>query len=202
MEISSLNYKLSDSSNLIQVDRQQKSEVNKILVDQKILNFSMTSTDSDSSTISEKNISTGGSDSIQKITRRVQLTILEDISPYAQIVKSSDFENKEDTFIGKKTGKGSITWLNGVKYVGEFLNNEEDGKGTFFEPNGIICEGFFLDGVFTQEIITLQDNKGKFVGIFVGGTGYGTFFRADGGIYKGDFVSFQFHGRRGIYLGV
>ncbi|MBA3239551.1 MAG: hypothetical protein H0T62_14580 [Parachlamydiaceae bacterium] len=160
-----MHYKLTASSDQIQLKEQPKSEKMNILIDQKVLNYSMSSNDSESSPVShlsEKNIRKVDPDSIPKITRRLQRT---------------------------------ITWPGGAKYVGEFLNNEEVGKGAFFEPNGVIYEGFFLNGVFTEETITLPDNKGKFVGIFVDGTGHGTFFEADGGIYKGDVVGFQFHGK-------
>jgi hypothetical protein len=36
----------------------------------------------------------------------------------------------------KFEGKGVYTWINGKKYIGEFLEGLKDGKGTYIYPDG------------------------------------------------------------------
>ena len=45
-------------------------------------------------------------------------------------------------------GQGTYTWVSGDKFVGEFKNGEKNGKGTFKFADGDVYEGMFKDGQF------------------------------------------------------
>jgi len=46
----------------------------------------------------------------------------------------------------KYAGKGTLTFPNGEKYEGGFINGEASGEGTFIKNNGTKCTGLFQDG--------------------------------------------------------
>ena len=78
---------------------------------------------------------------------------------------------------------GSITFDNGVKYVGEWKNNKEHGLGTYIYPNGNKYIGEFKYGK---------------------GNGLGTFYSRGKTLeenykYVGEFKDDKFHGRGIIY---
>lgn len=74
--------------------------------------------------------------------------------------------------IGSRSGEvQGLKW----KYVGQYMNNKRNGKGTYSLSNGIKWEGEFKDGMLT---------------------GQGTEYYPDGSIkYKGEFVDNKFHGQ-------
>ena len=51
-----------------------------------------------------------------------------------------------DIINGKRTGKGTLTYINGDKYVGDFVDGEFHGKGTVFLKNGKKIKGKWLNG--------------------------------------------------------
>ena len=51
-----------------------------------------------------------------------------------------------DIINGKRTGKGTLTYINGDKYVGDFVDGEFHGKGTVFLKNGKKMKGKWLNG--------------------------------------------------------
>ena len=72
-----------------------------------------------------------------------------------------------------KNGNGEKTWANGDRYIGEFKNGVEDGKGICYYSNGETWEGEFMKG-----------------GIY----GEGKFSYTDGWVYIGQMVSKKAHG--------
>ena len=61
-----------------------------------------------------------------------------DSGPYSGIYEGQ-IEN------GKPEGQGTLTFLNGTKYVGEYKDGTWNGQGTFFFPGGEKWEGKFKD---------------------------------------------------------
>ena len=51
-----------------------------------------------------------------------------------------------DIINGKRTGKGTLTYINGDKYVGDFVDGEFHGKGIVFLKNGKKIKGKWLNG--------------------------------------------------------
>lgn len=43
-------------------------------------------------------------------------------------------------------GKGIFTWLDGRKYVGEYLSDKKHGNGVFTWPDGKCYDGEWLNG--------------------------------------------------------
>ena len=50
----------------------------------------------------------------------------------------------------KINGKGTFTWTDGDKYLGEFKDDIPYGKGTFSYANGEKYEGEWKDGEFIR----------------------------------------------------
>ena len=48
--------------------------------------------------------------------------------------------------MGKKHGQGTLTYLNGEKYVGEFEDGKKHGQGTYTFSDGRKYVGEFKDG--------------------------------------------------------
>ena len=51
-----------------------------------------------------------------------------------------------DIINGKRTGKGTLTYINGDKYVGDFVDGKFHGKGTVTLKNGKKIKGKWLNG--------------------------------------------------------
>ena len=49
---------------------------------------------------------------------------------------------------GQKHGKGTYTWLNGDKYVGDWVNDKAKGQGIYYSREGWRYEGQFSNSVF------------------------------------------------------
>ncbi|MBO5584337.1 MAG: OmpA family protein [Prevotella sp.] len=75
---------------------------------------------------------------------------------------------------GKHHGMGTLYYANGNKYVGEFCNGDITGKGKLWYADGSYVEGYFKSGRVS---------------------GKGRYHWANGGTYEGDFVNGAFHGK-------
>jgi hypothetical protein len=47
---------------------------------------------------------------------------------------------------GKRHGKGIMNWANGCVYEGDFVDDQYNGKGIYANTSGVKLEGNFLDG--------------------------------------------------------
>ena len=63
---------------------------------------------------------------------------------------------------GKRNGKGSYMWDNGIKYEGEWKNDIRDGFGTQYYPSGAKLEGIWTTGKLNG-FVNIWDKNGKFV---------------------------------------
>ena len=81
---------------------------------------------------------------------------------------------------GNRTGQGTYTAANGAKYVGEFRDNKQHGQGTYTAANGAKYVGEF------------RDNKQH---------GQGTLTAANGDKYVGEFRDDKQHGQGTITYG-
>ena len=50
--------------------------------------------------------------------------------------------------MGQKHGKGTYVWLNGDKYVGDWVNDKAKGQGIYYSKKGWRYEGQFSNSVF------------------------------------------------------
>ena len=77
-----------------------------------------------------------------------------------------------DIINGKRTGKGTLTYINGDKYVGEFVDYKKEGKGIFTWANGDSYCGQWENDVYHGKGILKKDgiikdgywDKGEFMG--------------------------------------
>lgn len=98
---------------------------------------------------------------------------------------------------GLAEGKGTFTFLDGSKYVGDFKNNKMEGKGHMTNANGIIYEGDFAKGRPNgQGTATFPDGR-KYVGGVVENHihGNGVMTYPDGSKYEGGFQMDKKHGK-------
>ena len=79
---------------------------------------------------------------------------------------NEDDEDYEGTCIkGNCTnGKGTMTWSNGLEYVGQFKEGEKDGQGTLTAPNGGKYVGQFKKGSFNGQGTRIGADGSKLVG--------------------------------------
>jgi len=87
---------------------------------------------------------------------------------------------------------GMVVGADGIYYVGEFKDNEFDGKGSVYVGESLIYEGELKDGLYHGEgILYFEDGKDiKYKGEFKEGKyhGKGTLYDDDGSVkYKGKF---------------
>ena len=98
---------------------------------------------------------------------------------------------------GKENGRGTLTYSYGGKYVGTWKNGEYNGQGTYTHPNGDKYVGGFLNGSRHGKG-TLTDAKGyKLVAEFKNGwpNGQGTFTAVNGSKYVGEFKNGEYNGQ-------
>ena len=96
---------------------------------------------------------------------------------------------------GKLNGAGSITYINGMKAVGQFEDDLFEGSGKFFAENGsLMVEGDFTKGILDGKAKIVLPNQEVFEGEFNSdtGCGSGTFKAADGTTYEGRY----WHGQK------
>ena len=115
------------------------------------------------------------------------------------IMFSSIYKDKKVLFQGeyrngKLYGQGSITFPDGIKYIGELKYNKPYGHGTKFLPepkpifyNNTKYVGEFKYGLLNGQAMITYANGTKFVGNFRDGSYYGpgTYTFANGTIDKG-----------------
>ena len=98
---------------------------------------------------------------------------------------------------GKQTGKGTFTSAKGDKNVGEFKDGQPHGQGTWTATNGEKYVGGFKDGNLSGQGTYTFANGNKYVGEFKDGkfNGQGTSTNAKGGAYVGEFKDGKFNGQ-------
>jgi len=90
----------------------------------------------------------------------------------------------------KQHGKGTFE-QKGIKYVGDFVNNRLEGKGTLTKLGGPTYVGDFVRDEFDGNGDLITANGDKYVGEFKNGTlhGNGTYTWMNGDVYTGEFVN-------------
>ena len=132
-------------------------------------------------------------------------------------------KRKEEVFFGEiymNKKEGTMIYLNGAVYVGEWKDDKINGKGTYTYPSGDVYVGDFKDGkingkgtcTFACGNVYDGDWKDKrphgngkmtyvdgrvYVGEFKDGKrhGKGTYTWADGRVYVGEFKDVKRHGK-------
>lgn len=107
-------------------------------------------------------------------------------------VSYSDGSYYEGNFVnGKKQGQGTFVTAKGIKYVGDFADNQITGQEVVTYPNGDCYEGAMVRGY--------RDGSGKYTfasgeyydGMWSEGKrhGYGVTYYANGNVYEGCYVN-------------
>ena len=115
------------------------------------------------------------------------------------------FNNKEYYVGHLKKGKVTIYYSNGkIKYEGDCLDDNFEGKGTYYYENGNRYEGEWKKGLKHGKGILYYDHetqKKKYDGYFIKGKfeGKGNYYWNDGSYYKGNFVNGLKHGYGAYY---
>ena len=107
-------------------------------------------------------------------------------------------DNKEK--LGKN-GKMTITYDNGDKYDGEFVDNVKEGRGVYYYGNGDKYEGEFFDDVKDGFGIYYYKNGERYEGDFKNDKkdGHGIYYYLDGDRYEGEFKEGFAEGRGTYY---
>lgn len=90
----------------------------------------------------------------------------------------------------RKHGKGTITWVNGDSYTGDFFEDKLTGYGTFSFASGDVFEGDLINGRKEGRGKYVSSDGSEYEGEFKNDMrhGKGKHITADGSIYEGDFV--------------
>ena len=101
-----------------------------------------------------------------------------------------DFKN------GESHGQGTYTFANGDKYVGDYKNGSYNGKGTFTYVVGHKYVGDFKNGKITGQGTYTYPNGNKYVGGFKNSLseGFGSFTFANGKKYIGEWKKNKLNG--------
>ena len=93
-----------------------------------------------------------------------------------------------DLINGKKQGKGTYTWPNGNKYIGEWKDNIINGKGEFIFNTGAKYNGNWKNNKFDGEGEFIWTNGDRYNGNWQNGkkNGHGIFYYSDGDVYDGE----------------
>lgn len=146
------------------------------------------------------------------------------INGYGTFVFSSSAKYVGDFKNGKLHGKGMLTYPDGSKYIGNWVEQIRQGIGRFYATDGSEYFGHFHDNKFHGEGTMTYPNKDEYRGLweaglrqgkgeirFVNGnfykgdfnedaqTGIGTMVYADGSRYEGEWVHNKRHGRGTLY---
>ena len=99
-----------------------------------------------------------------------------------------------------REGRGVLTLANGEKYVGQFLNNEAHGRGEYFFPDGRKYDGAFEHDLFCGKGVLIFPDGVRYSGLFRKNLphGFGDLIHPDGRKYVGNFARGLFHGK-GVY---
>ncbi len=94
-------------------------------------------------------------------------------------------------------GKGTMTWLDGRKYVGGWKNNSRHGRGTYTHPNGTKYVGGWNNGHYHGQGSMSYANGDKYKGNFKKGSyhGQGTKIYSNGSKQKGEWFEGNFVGK-------
>lgn len=119
---------------------------------------------------------------------------------FEYVNKSSSGEDQSDKNIIKKSmrnGKQEVTYKDGSKYYGDFLNGKFDGQGTLEYPGGKTYEGEWERGEENGAGILKDKDRVIYDGEWKNGkfNGRGVFYYEDGSRYEGAFASGQFNGK-------
>ena len=84
---------------------------------------------------------------------------------------------------------GQVTTPKGQKYIGEFRNGKQTGKGAYIYPHGLKYEGDFINGHYNGQGTLTQPDGAKYVGKFLNSkeNGQGIEYGADGAVLRSGF---------------
>ena len=105
-----------------------------------------------------------------------------------------------DVVNGEAHGSGTFTWNSGNTYTGDFVDGSRTGTGTYTWTNGNTYTGDFVNNSQTGEGTFSWPNGDVYAGDFVDGsrTGTGTYTFSSGDVYVGDWVD-GVHNGTGTY---
>ena len=114
--------------------------------------------------------------------------------------KSETGHEYKGMFKNGKIVKGISIYTGGSKYVGEFINFEPDGYGTFFWSNGDRYYGSWKNGKTHGKGTKLWSDGREYAGMFKNDKlhGEGSLYYPDGKKYEGKFLNGKRHGE-GIF---
>lgn len=97
----------------------------------------------------------------------------------------------------KRHGQGTMTYANGDNYTGEFKDGKESGKGTMTWVDGLTYAGEWTDDNFHGQGAFTFVNGDKYAGSWQNRKyhGHGVYTWADGGTYTGEFVDGERNGQ-------
>lgn len=95
-----------------------------------------------------------------------------------------------DFYSGRCTGQGTLMYANGMKYTGQWLDDQFDGRGNLTTPDGASYEGQFRIGVKTGRGLMVYADGARYDGDWLEGCrqGQGEFVDVDGSVYVGDWL--------------
>ena len=98
---------------------------------------------------------------------------------------------------GKCNGVGTVTWANGNRREGTYVDGVSERKGVFIWADGARYEGDFINGRRTGKGTIIWPNGNRYQGDFVDGkrTGKGAFTWLDGKREEGNYVQDNHLGR-------
>lgn len=104
----------------------------------------------------------------------------EETTPKVKQVNSLNFKSAIGEFLysgpvdeeSKPNGKGYATFLDGRRYVGNFVHGVLDGEASFYYGNGDNFQGTFSNNKFKQGRYTIREDNSYFVGTFKDGRPY------------------------------
>src|SRR6056300_865372 len=98
--------------------------------------------------------------------RILLILLLLPLSSYSLPKCEGEDSRKWNRCVGTYTmyGKGTFTFPNGSKYVGEYKNGKRDGKGTMTLPDGFKYVGEFKDGKMHGKGTYTLPGGSKYVG--------------------------------------
>ncbi len=116
----------------------------------------------------------------------------------AQYFSSGKFVGKyEGTLIaGKRSGKGTASWINGDRYEGDWLNDNLHGKGVMTSTDGTRYEGGWNNDKMHGYGIYVWPDGRRYEGNWLDGNmhGYGTMNYPDGRVQRGSFENGNYVG--------
>ena len=131
------------------------------------------------------------------------LLVFTSCNNYNQLLKSADYGYKYEGYWrdGKHHGKGTYSYSNGGKYVGDFVDDEYEGFGILYMENSTM-EGQFKKGRLNGKgKITYSDGSyynGEVSDNIANGLGEKVYVNGDR--YVGMFLYGKFHGKGTLYF--